>query len=86
MVQVVHSNTLIIFNESTGGDEYEIFADELDILGAYFCSNTARFVQRYFISLSLLSHLASVIDVDNPTLSTSKILKTKEIIKPFSKV
>lgn len=89
-VQVYHSNPVTNPNESTGGDELAIAGDELATVGAELGDVSARTPPTLSrdVSPSLLSqHLAStVIDLDNPAPSTSKVLKTPEMIRPFPKV
>ncbi|GBP77251.1 hypothetical protein EVAR_13274_1 [Eumeta japonica] len=87
---VYHSNPVTIPNEITGGEELVIAGDELPTVSAELGDVPARTPPTLSrnVSPSLLSqHFAStVIDFDNPAPSTSKVLKTPEMRRPFPKV
>ncbi|CAB3229729.1 unnamed protein product [Arctia plantaginis] len=89
-VQVYHSNPATNPNESAGGEELGIPSDELNTVSGELCNVLARTSPNLSgdISPSLLSqHLElTVIDFDNPAPSTSNVLKTPEMIRPFPKV
>ncbi|GBP24317.1 hypothetical protein EVAR_9415_1 [Eumeta japonica] len=89
-VQVYHSNPVTTPNKITGGEELAIADDELATVSAELGDVPARTPPTLSrnVSPSFLSqHFAStVIDFDNPAPSTSKVLKTLEMIRPFPKV
>lgn len=90
LVHVYHANPVTNPNESTDGEELRIAGDEFATVSAELGDVPARTPPTLSrdVSPSLFSeHLAStVIDFDNPAPSTSKVLKTPEIIRPFPKV
>lgn len=89
-VQVYHSNPVTTPNEVTGGEELAIAGDELATVSAEVGDVLARTppTMSRDVSPSQLSQnfSSTVIDFDNPAPSTSKVLKTPEMIRPFPKV
>ncbi|CAH2102568.1 unnamed protein product [Euphydryas editha] len=88
--QVYHSNLVTNSNESTESEELGIAGVELGTVSVELDDVPARtpLTLSRDVSPSLLSqHLAStLIDFDKPAPSTSNVLKTPEIIRPFPKV
>ncbi|KAK9882712.1 hypothetical protein WA026_022763 [Henosepilachna vigintioctopunctata] len=89
-VQVYHSNPVTSPNEISVGEELVIAGDELATVSTELVAVPARTPPTLSrdVSPSLLSqhYESTLIDFENPAPSTSKALKTPEMIRPFPKV
>ena len=92
-VQVYHSNPVTNDNENTAGEEQRGIPDNELVTVSYELAEVSGDVPARTpttlsrdVSPSLLSQPLLFMDFDKPTPSTSKLLKTPEMIRPFPKV
>ncbi|XP_022834564.1 uncharacterized protein LOC111362220 [Spodoptera litura] len=92
-VQVYHSNLVTNDNENTAGEEQRGIPDNELVTVSYELAEVSGDVPARTpttlsrdVSPSLLSQPLLFMDFDKPTPSTSKLLKTPEMIRPFPKV